>query len=217
MTLYLNWKSNKSFSEIVEWFDQILVNNKQEVVLFPSFLHIYFCSMLIKDRGLTNFKLGAQDVSDYPMGSYTGSVNALQLAELCSHCIIGHSETRQTNKLNTLNLANKIDMLLDVNILPIICFDKPEDVNIEILNLAEQSKIKIAYEPTENIGTNKLASYEKLQNFHSKLGKLKYIYGGSVSEDNVDLFKKLDYIEGLLIGTASLKALSINRIVDIIN
>ena len=92
--------------------------------------------------------------------------------------------------------------------------------------VADWSRIVIAYEPIWAIGTGKVATTEQAQEVHKGirewLGKelsqkvadeTRIIYGGSVSEKNCrELAKEAD-IDGFLVGGASLKP----AFVDIIN
>src|SRR3972149_11743203 len=98
-----NWKSNKDLDDVISFFRTISVLLQKskgnltsivETVICPSYIHLQTCLELIKDLNLP-VKLGAQDISPFDEGAYTGEVNGRQLKEYVSYCIIGHSERRK--------------------------------------------------------------------------------------------------------------------------
>ena len=218
MTLYLNWKSNKTTSDIRLWFEELSKLNTVgiKIVLFPSIIHLELCKYLISKYKLDYMELGSQDISTFPMGSYTGKVNASQLKDFCNFCIVGHAENRKYDHLTLIDIKNKIYNLLDNSIKPIVCFSNITEIDAEILELSEINKLILAYEPTENIGTDVISDYTELEEIKVALFGQKFTYGGGITEQNVDILKQLEYINGLLIGRASLKVSSIKKIVDII-
>ena len=86
-----------------------------------------------------------------------------------------------------------------------------------------EKKIIIAYEPIWSIGTGKIPSIKELNKtvcyikkimkkiFKSKSSKV--LYGGSVDENNIRMFKEIVEIDGFLIGGASKSA---KKFIDII-
>ena len=86
-----------------------------------------------------------------------------------------------------------------------------------------KNNIIIAYEPIWSIGTGKIPSFQELTRTISFIKKtLKNIfrsnsppvlYGGSVDENNVKLFKTIGEIDGFLVGGASKSS---KKFIDII-
>jgi triosephosphate isomerase (TIM) len=118
--------------------------------------------------------LGAQDVSAYASGAYTGEVAASMLKELnCTYVIVGHSERRQIHQEVDEQVAEKALQVLDNGMTPVICVGETADernsgragrgclwssckqVNVLQDRLAD---CLIAYEPVWAIGTGKVAS-----------------------------------------------------------
>jgi len=102
-----NWKSNKTIREAIEWWDAFaaLISADQTIVSRAEKrpVTVVLCAPLtvlpeLKEHvagvGLPIF-LGAQDVSPFPEGAYTGEVSARMVKELADYVIIGHSERRR--------------------------------------------------------------------------------------------------------------------------
>ncbi|MEE9165550.1 MAG: triose-phosphate isomerase, partial [Nitrospinota bacterium] len=91
----------------------------------------------------------------------------------------------------------------------------------------ELDKCIIAYEPVWAIGTGKTASPEQAEEIHqfirkkieeifNKLSseKIKILYGGSVNPGNAEGLLSKEDIDGALVGGASLKSESFNKIIQ---
>ena len=90
---------------------------------------------------------------------------------------------------------------------------------------SSNNKLIIAYEPVWAIGTGKVATSENIievhgfiKNFIKDYFKTKIdipvIYGGSVNEDNSKDIFKIDNVDGVLVGGASLKSKSFLKIIE---
>ncbi|MBS0307632.1 MAG: triosephosphate isomerase, partial [Proteobacteria bacterium] len=65
---------------------------------------------------------GAQDVSMYESGAYTGEVSATMLADFsCSYVIVGHSERRAYHGETDATVAGKAVRALAAGLTPIVC------------------------------------------------------------------------------------------------
>lgn len=183
----------------------------------------------------TNIAWGAQNLSQYEKGAYTGEVSAAMLNDFaCRYVIIGHSERRALFGESNAIVAEKYSAALHSGITPILCVGETlqqresgitEQVIAEQLEaVIEKAGIDsftdavIAYEPVWAIGTGKTATPQQAQDTHAfireKIVKLNSViarnltilYGGSVKANNArELFAMPD-IDGGLIGGASLVA-----------
>lgn len=202
--LIANWKANKNIQAANEWLDIFLKNDlsfirgQVEVIVCPP----YPLLAIVRERlkRLSFFKIGAQDVSFFPGGPYTGEVSAATLAGLVDYVIIGHSERRQYFAETSRLLFQKCRQALDQQIEPIFCVRDAADV------IAPQVRF-VAYEPIEAIGTGQNESLAKVLAMKKQLHlphEAKFIYGGSVTDVNLTSYLTSPAIDGLLIGAASL-------------
>lgn len=202
-----NWKSNKTVHEAMAWIEEfrdlsVEIRENKTVIICPPFTALAPMKQEIEKLSLP-ITLGAQDVSPFPLGSYTGEVAASQLKELAEWVIIGHSERRKYLGETDALLARKAHEARDAGLKIIFCVPDektpvPDGVDA------------VAYEPVWAIGTGK-AEDPKAANSIIEAIKRKFsipigIYGGSVTPENVATFVSQPAIDGVLPGGASLKA-----------
>lgn len=178
---------------------------------------------------------GAQNVSEYAQGAYTGEVGAAMLADFsCRYVIAGHSERRALFGETNECVAAKVEQALSGGLGPILCvgetleqrkanqtFDVVTEqlaVVLDRIGIGAFSRVVVAYEPVWAIGTGVAASAGQVQEVHAAIraqlsvvdpsvaAGLKVLYGGSVKPLNaLELFAMPD-IDGALVGGASLVA-----------
>lgn len=211
MLVVLNNKCNFNLDEYLDYQNKLKnLNFKNDIVLCPS-------SVYLSNFELENVFLGSQNVSPFNDGAYTGEVSARQLKSLnVKYCLIGHSERRVYFKENNEIMKNKIEQLLENEIIPIYCVGELEknsdnnelDEELKILEeIRNNEKIIIAYEPLWAIGTGIQPNINELEKI-IKLIKEKFpnnevLYGGSVNEDSIVNLKS-ELIDGYLLGGVSL-------------
>ncbi|OGH13558.1 MAG: hypothetical protein A3H50_00280 [Candidatus Levybacteria bacterium RIFCSPLOWO2_02_FULL_37_10] len=212
-----NWKSNKTIEEAEQWFhdfaeklksDSSNIENK-EIIVCPSFIlfeHARYCSNNLK----LPIRFGAQNISPFDKGAYTGEVNGEQIKEFAQYVIIGHSERRKNFSETNEMLKQKVLMAKKYNLMPIFCIqnqDSPVPQEIDV----------IAYEPPTAIGTGNPDTPENAQRVakivKERTGVANVLYGGSVTSSNVKTFTNMPDIDGLLVGGASLDSLEFLAII----
>jgi triosephosphate isomerase len=233
-----NWKMNKDIHETANLIAELRerlkdFNNQVDVVICPPYTSLVVAKSLIKDSPI---KLGAQNMSQYDDGAYTGEISATILTAIgCRYVILGHSERRQYFKETDDLINSKLRKALSIGLTPIACIgetleereagvtDKVITTQIKgvlrELSSSEVEKIIIAYEPVWAIGTGKNATPEQANQVHKLIRKLigqlyswslaeKILiqYGGSMNAQNAASLLSQSDIDGGLIGGASLKS-----------
>lgn len=211
-----NWKSNKTLEEAKIWledFDKNVLSlpivENQKIIICAPFTLLGYLKEEISTRKLP-FALGAENVSAYPPGAYTGEVNARQVREFADWVIIGHSERRiklgETDEL----LEKKAKAAKEENLKVIFCVQNAETP-------IPQSVDIIAYEPTWAIGSGKAENAEQASQVIGKIkqnfSNLPVIYGGSVDPDNILGFMKTGNIDGVIVGGVSLEPVGFTALI----
>ncbi|MBW5802652.1 triose-phosphate isomerase [Coxiella endosymbiont of Ornithodoros amblus] len=204
-----------------------------ELAVFPPFVFLQQCKeALIR----TQISWGAQDVSEFEGGAYTGEVSATMLRDFhCRYVIVGHSERRRHHGETNEQVAAKVRAALRCGIRPIICVGETEkqrdaDQTLSVIkeqlavvlqmndNLASLEGMVVAYEPVWAIGTGKNATPSQAEEVHAALRdqlhrqdatlaeSTRLLYGGSVKPNNVAPLFEMPNIDGVLVGGASLEA-----------
>lgn len=242
--LIANWKSNLTFKEALAFVDEFIPqlpsigNKKGRVVIALPYPYILPLGEKLKDAGI---ELAGQNVSPYPVGSYTGEIAASQLASLgAKWVIIGHFERRHYFHEERSMIALKLKEALSNKIKVILCVgEKKEDrergetlfflqqdlkaILGELPPLVWQDNLFISYEPVWAIGTGQSAFLKEIEEvafdvkkiLESMGGSAPFLYGGSVSEKNLSELIKSPLIDGVLVGNASLKCASFVKMVSI--
>ena len=209
-----NFKSNKTSQEVQTWLQSYLVqatSDVQVIVALPTpYLHLGHNSTLL---------VGAQDVSPFPQGSYTGATNASQLADMgVKFCLVGHSERRLYFHETKEEIANKVQELLKVGITPIVCVGQ-DDIAPQLSTLTDQdiAHCLFAFETMSDIGGTHTSPIDQIKEATSLLERytnnqsLGILYGGSVNAENVPTLPSL--VDGVLVATASLEVASFAKVV----
>ncbi len=226
-----NWKLNGNSSFLKDYYEKLKVNSNNCTIICPS--SIYLKSFKVNNE---NLFCGAQDVSFYKEGAYTGELSAAMLRDNnIDFCLVGHSERRQYFAETNNNVNIKSSNLIEENIIPVICIgetleQKEKNLTEEILstqikdsipNLANHQNTLIAYEPVWAIGTGLTPTldeinqvHELIKNFDTRFNNFKVLYGGSVKSANSKEINDLNHVDGCLIGGASLKVDEFNIIIS---
>lgn len=231
-----NWKMHGSLAENQTRLNALanadLVSEKVQVAVFPTFPYIGQCRSVLGESGI---QYGAQNVSEYAGGAYTGEVSGEMLVDFgCDMAIIGHSERRAIFGETSEQVADKFVAAQAAGVIPVLCvgetLEERESGSTEAV-VAEQiqavlekagieafAQAVIAYEPVWAIGTGKTATPDQAQQVHSAIRaqlasadsavaqSVQILYGGSVKPNNAaEIFAQPD-VDGALVGGASLAA-----------
>ena len=210
-----NWKMNGTIAEKDAMFKELSkTKTKNKIIMCMPFTLLNG-----ENQGITT---GAQDVSNHENGAYTGDISATMLKEMgAQYVIVGHSERRlYHNETNELVRA-KATMAIKSGIVPIICVgetmeEKNAGHTISVIkkmlleSIPENGEYIVAYEPRWAIGsgltptTNEIVTAVKAV-FDNLPTPMPILYGGSVTANNAHDIVSIPYVDGLLIGGASLK------------
>ncbi len=208
-----NWKCNKTTGQAVKWLetfsDLYQPAPELKVIIAPPIIALPALKMMIQERKITSLSLAAQDISPFPLGSYTGAVAAEMLQGMVEYVIVGHSERRRYFHETYQEVANKVSEALAAKITPIVCLDIPYARDqIAAIQEDEAKKIFIGYGPVEAIGINNAQSPERtgsgIMRIKSLVQESSILYGGSINEKNFTDYAGLAGLAGLMVGSASL-------------
>ncbi len=226
-----NWKLNGNYTFLKDYYQKLnVISDNCTIICSPS---IYLKSLKGNNA---NLFCGAQDVSFYKEGAYTGELSASMLKDNnIDFCLVGHSERRQYFAETNNNVSIKSSNLIEENIVPVICIgetleQKEKNLTEQILSTqikdsipksANHQNALIAYEPVWAIGTGLTPTldeinqvHELIKNIDTKFTNFKVLYGGSVKSSNSKEITGLSHVDGCLIGGASLKVDEFNTIIS---
>lgn len=212
-----------------------------EVAVFPPFTDLRSVQTLLAADRLP-LQLGAQDVSPHSPGAYTGDIAAPFLTKLgARYVIVGHSERREFHAETDEVVAAKALAAAQADLVPLICVgetaeqhevsDEPTvpvaQLESALASLPKGTEFVVAYEPVWAIGSGEAATPEQAQAVATALrarvaelcgadeaARIRILYGGSVSSQNIAGFLAQPDIDGALVGGASLQAEEFSRIVQ---
>ena len=203
-----------------------LNKEKDKFIAFPPIIYL--------DRFIQNgYICGIQNISIHKEGPHTGETSALSIKDMgAKYILIGHSEIRQSNN-ETDDLINiKIKNALNHDLIPILCIGEnleaynqnqtKEILKTQIFNALKDvdKEIIISYEPVWAIGTSKTPTNEEITDIVNYIKslfnyKIKVLYGGSVSEENIEKLNQITNIDGFLIGKAATNPNSLKKIIEV--
>ncbi len=202
-----NWKSNKTIAQALDWISEVgskvSKRDNLKIVVCPGFSALSEVKKAIT-VGSFPLLLGAQDLSPFGVGAYTGEEPAELLNGLIDVAILGHSERRKNFGETDEMVASKVTQANGNNITPLVCVQSPDTPVPDGCRL-------VAYEPVFAIGTGNADTPENANSvvgiLKEKYGQdLQVLYGGSVTADNIKSFISQENISGVLVGNASLNS-----------
>ncbi|HEX7260125.1 MAG TPA: triose-phosphate isomerase [Candidatus Saccharimonadia bacterium] len=233
-TIVGNWKMHQAPDQAVRLVERLQEKATPQThitnVLCPPFISIPAVQKVVQND---LFKLGAQNLNEHDEGAYTGEVSGAMLKGMVEYVIVGHSERRRYEHETDKRIAKKVAAALRNDVTPILCVgeklsDKQEgharrvvvdqlQGGLSQITSEEIGMLIVAYEPVWAIGTGEFAEPGQVEPMvkvirqtieemfgESASGSLEILYGGSVSPDNVKAYLKVEHVNGLLVGGASL-------------
>ena len=236
MYFVANWKMYGSLSSLnslnkVIKFSKSKDIKKGRLIYCPPFTLIDAFSKKFKNCQIGIGGQNCHEGDDY--GPYTGSINSRMLKNIgAQFVIIGHSENRaegETDKVINLKIKSALKSKLKV----IFCIGETlkekkqkktkstlsKQIHIGLKNIKNKANIFIAYEPVWSIGSGVIPTHKDLfetikfikNKFRDKPQRV--LYGGSVNPKNIINLKKVNNLDGFLVGGASQSA---KKFIDIV-
>ena len=124
-----NWKMNLNHVEAVGLLQKLAWTledkkhdpDKSEVIVLPPFTDLRTVQTLV-DGDRLEIGYGAQDVSAFDAGAYTGDISADMLVKLgCRYVVVGHSERRRFHGEDDNIVNAKTLKAVSRGIVPIVC------------------------------------------------------------------------------------------------
>jgi triosephosphate isomerase len=236
-----NWKMNLTHLEAILLVQKLAATLTEqqlaevEVAVLPPFTALRSVQTAIEGDKIP-IRYGAQDLSPYPNGAYTGDISGPMLAKLgCTYVVVGHSERRQYHHEDDELINAKIKAAFTAGLTPIFCVGEDLeirescghvahctsqlDAGLDGLKADQISQLIIAYEPVWAIGTGQTATPEDAQEVCAAIREriagvygpdvadaVRIQYGGSVKAGNIATIMAQPDVDGALVGGASLDA-----------
>ncbi|MCA1712311.1 MAG: triose-phosphate isomerase [Actinobacteria bacterium] len=236
-----NWKMNLHHLEAISLVQKLAFTltdedyTRTDVAVLPPFTDLRSVQTLV-DGDKLQIAYGAQDLSPYDSGAYTGDISGAMLSRLgCTYVLVGHSERRQYHAETDEVVNAKLKAAVKHGLTPILCVGEGLEVrklNGQVDHAVAQvtaaldgippdvaKTFVIAYEPVWAIGTGEVATPEDAQEVCGEVrltlsqlypGDLadgvRVLYGGSVKAANVSALMAQPDVDGALVGGASLDA-----------
>lgn len=207
-----NWKSNFILEEALKWLEafRFAPDANKEVLICPAYTILPYVKNYISTNKLP-VKTGAQDISPFDEGAYTGEVNGRQIKEFADYVLIGHSERRKNLAETDDLLARKVDMANKYGLQPIYFV---QDSSVAFL-----PDVRVfVYEPPASISPGPADTPENAENasvaIKRRLPSSEVLYGGNVTSANVKGFTQMANVAGVLVGRASLDPQEFVRIIQ---
>ncbi|MGY0354306.1 triose-phosphate isomerase family protein [Enterococcus avium] len=217
--------------EAVSFAEQLveLLGDDQDIekILLPSMAMLYPVSKVLWN---TNIRLGAQNISAYASGAYTGEYSIESLLDIKGDYVeLGHWERRQYFHETDATINKKLRLTLEKGLKPILCVGEVEQTSdleeiesflyLQLFNdLYEVKKedlenLVIAYTPIWAVNKSKAASAPHIHLVCgmirkvlakifdlSSAEKVRIIYGGAVSPENATLIVRNKEVDGVFVG-----------------
>lgn len=236
-------QATKFVTENHKQFSQLLKKSNSKIVLCSSHTQIYSLQQILNSSNISIGAQNCSQHLKGAFTGEISVIDLSQIG--CKYCIIGHSERRNYHNETNQIVCKKLENLINYKINPIVCIGEQisdyenkktisclekqlnpilEKINF-MNNISKDIEICIAYEPVWAIGSGKIPDKHHLENIFSWISqKIKLIsnkiscnliYGGSINSKNISSIKKIKYINGFLVGEASLKFQEFEKIINL--
>lgn len=202
-----------------------------KVMVFPPLCFLSPIAEILKG---SQIKVGAQRISQYASGAFTGQISASQVKSLgAEFVLVGNSDCRYKLGDTDEMCAQQAEIALANGLTPVLCVGEPIDTynagwtartayianQLKIVaDVVDIASIVIVYEPIWSIGTGIVASAEQAQEMCEYIygwlvdyrgaevaDSVNISYGGSITKNNATELMTKPNISGGLMGAVSLR------------
>ncbi len=225
-----NWKMYPTVDEALTTVDAIQVGLRQRsrsgtvpprVIVCPPTVALGPVRAVVDERVVG---LGAQNCHWELEGPYTGEISPRMLRGYVEYVMVGHSERRAVGE-NDEQIARKVAAVAETGLIPILFVGEDTRDDDAARQTEErlrrglsgidvgQRRVLVVYEPAWAIGADVAAPADHVGEL---VGRVKAVlrrlgareptvlYGGTVSETNIDEFARLEVLDGVGATRASL-------------
>ncbi len=235
-----NWKMYPTVDEAVALLGAIQSGlrrlqppgtTRPRIIVCPPFVSLVPVRAVVDERVVA---LGAQDCHWEREGPYTGDISTRMLQGLVDYVMVGHRERRAGGETDE-QVARKVAAVAGSSLVPILFVgeDRRDDDAIRDTERrlrrglsgvdVGQRAVLVVYEPAWAIGAGDAAPADHVAEVvHHLKGVLRelgareptVIYGGTVNDQNIDDFARLEVLDGVGATRASLDATRFLRMVE---
>ncbi len=194
-----NWKMNGDLALLESMLSEIDASDLSDTVdalICPAFTLLGNFS-----EDSSSVLKGAQNVSQFDSGAYTGEISIEMLKVCnCEYVLVGHSERRELFQESNEVIAEKFQQIAQADMKPVLCLGESLaereskqtesvlaqqlDAVLNVSSVEQWQNAVIAYEPVWAIGTGKTATPEMAQETHEFIRQ--YIRSNAVTEQFAD-------------------------------
>lgn len=219
---------------------RLRTRGKVEVAVAPGFTALDAVGRALRGGPV---RLAAQNAHWETEGGFTGEISPAQLKSVgCWGVLIGHSERRLLFGETDEGVSRRLAASLRAGLCPILCVgesweEREAGKTAAVLKnqlvrgasgipAQKASQLIVAYEPVWAIGTGRSAARVQISEVHSLIRKelagmfgteaaekIRILYGGSVTPDNIADLAADKTVDGVLVGGASLRPETLSAIV----
>lgn len=240
MYFLANWKMHTTVGQAVALV-QAIQRGLQErasrgqqlptVIICPPFVSLVPLQAVVDQRLV---RLGAQNCHWEQEGPHTGEISPLMLVGLAQYVLVGHSERRAAGESDE-QIASKVAAAAAAGLTPVLFVGEDQPGagarsqteqrlvhGTSRIDLGRQA-VLVVYEPAWAIGADRAAGAGYVGEMVAGLKDLlrplgasepEVMYGGTVNQENIEQFTRLDILDGVGATRASLDAQGLLAMID---
>jgi triosephosphate isomerase (TIM) len=229
-----NWKMNLGPQAAVSFLRSFLPHYRRQydrtMIFFPSAVALAAVAEEVHDR--PDIEVGVQNIHWEDQGAFTGELSGSMAREAgASYALVGHSERRHVFGESDEETALKCAAAHRGGLTPLLCVGETlgerkageaeqvvaRQLRTGLSKLPANATVVVAYEPVWAIGTGQNATPADAGQMHAHIranlrqltgergAGVQVLYGGSVNAGNVVELLAAPYVDGVLVGGASLQ------------